>query len=67
MEGLVRFAIVNILSELHFVAARHCRPRLSWLRLEVRFEAVRLARNSRPNLIDDILRLVCLVDVPPDP
>ena len=67
MEGLVRFAIVNILSELHFVAAGHCRPRLSWLRLVVRFEALRLARNPRPHMIDDILRLVCLVDVPPDP
>ena len=67
MEGLVRFAVVNILPELHFIAAPHSRPWLSWLRLEVRFEAVRLRRDPSPHMIDDILRLIGLVDVPPDP
>ena len=63
MEWLVRFAVVNILAELHFVAGGHRQPRFSWLRLEVRFEALRLAGNPRPNMIDDVLRLVSLVHI----
>lgn len=66
MEWLVRFAVVDVLSELHFVAGGHRRPRFGWLRLRERFEALRLAGNPRPAMIDDVLRLVCLVDIPPD-
>ena len=40
MERLVRFAVVNILAELHFVAvpSHHRRPGFGWQRLEVRFD-----------------------------
>ena len=64
MEGLVRFAVVDILPELHFVAGGHRRPSFGRLRLQVRLEALRLAGDPRLDMIDDVLRLVCLVHIP---
>ena len=63
MEGLVRFAVVDILPELHFVAGGHRRPSFGRLRLQVRLEALRLAGDPRLDMIDDVLRLVCLVHI----
>ena len=65
MERLVRFAVVNVLAELHFVAGGHRWPGFDWQGLEMRLEAVMLGRNPRPDMIDDVLRLVGLVHIAP--
>ena len=62
---MVRFAVVNVLAELHFVAGGHRWPGFDWQGLEMRLEAVMLGRNPRPDMVDDVLRLVGLVHVPP--
>ena len=67
MEWLVRFAVVNVLTELHFVAGGHWRAWLSWLRRLrlVGLEALRLRSNPGADMVDDVLSLVGLVHIPP--
>ena len=58
MEGLVGFAVVNVLTELHFVAGgRRLRP-----------DGELLLVSGKPvvQVVDDVLGLVGLVDIPPD-
>ena len=60
MEGLVGFAVVNILTELHFVAGSwRLRPHGD-LGLEV------LRREAVTQVMDDVLGLIRLIDIPPD-
>ena len=64
MEGLVRFAVVDVMTQLHFVA--RIVPRSYHLLLTVRRKelAKRILLDDLTKL-DNVLGLIRLVDIPP--